>query len=273
MLFLRLRSYLYPQPTLTGSPTVEVNIMFETYIFFFFIFFYFFIFSTNDIDECKELHPCINGTCTNKHGGFNCTCLDGYIKISNTSCREVNSLSVGLIAVFVGSLMLCCGMRKRKLIKLKEKFFEQNGGLMLQRRLSSEHGSSLETTRIFSAEELKSGTNNYDKSAIVGEGGYGTVYKGILANNMVVAIKTPKSIGARNVDPGQFINEVVVLMQINHRNVVRLLGCCLETEAPLLVYEFITNGTLFQHLHNKDSEDAETEDSSRNCRSTCILRC
>ncbi|KAL5577520.1 hypothetical protein UlMin_019219 [Ulmus minor] len=224
-----------------------------------------------DIDECKDSHRCINGTCTNKHGGFNCTCLDGYIKVNETSCREVNnrndnpqrralliyiplSLSVGLIAAFAASLMLCCGMRKRKLIKLKEKFFEQNGGLMLQRRLSSEHGSSLETTRIFSAEELKNATNNYDKSAIVGEGGYGTVYKGILANNMVVAIKKPKSIGAQNVDPGQFINEVVVLMQINHRNVVRLLGCCLETEAPVLVYEFITNGTLFQHLHNKDSE-------------------
>lgn len=133
-------------------------------------------------------------------------------------------------------------------MKLKAKFFEQNGGFMLQQQLIS-HGGSVQTTKIFSEKELRSATKNYDRSTILGEGGFGSVYKGILSDNRVVAIKKSK-ISAQTQNE-QFINEITVLLQINHRNVVKLLGCCLETEVPVLVYEFVTNGTLFEHIHQR----------------------
>ncbi|XP_074349519.1 wall-associated receptor kinase 5-like [Apium graveolens] len=121
---------------------------------------------------------------------------------------------------------------------------------MLREELSRDNELA-ETTRLFTEEDLKMATSNYDESGIIGRGGYGTVYKGVISpNNIVVAIKKAKL--SEQSQNSQFINEVIILSRTNHINIVKLIGCCLKTEVPLLVYEFITNGTLSDHIHGKD---------------------
>ncbi|XP_044500577.1 wall-associated receptor kinase-like 2 [Mangifera indica] len=133
---------------------------------------------------------------------------------------------------------------------MKQRFFKRNGGLLLKQRLSSNNASDIGQINLFTSKELEKATDNYNTNRILGQGGQGTVYKGMLAEGRIVAIKRPKRVDKKKVE--EFVNEVVILSKIDHRNVVQLLGSCLETEVPLLVFEFIPNGTLYQHIHHQN---------------------
>ncbi|XP_020225386.1 putative wall-associated receptor kinase-like 16 [Cajanus cajan] len=219
-----------------------------------------------DIDECKtDNHTCISEqNCHNTEGSHICFCPDGQSGngTKGIGCHKKDVVSKVLIGVAATIVILVVGTsslyliyQRKKLVKLREKYFKQNGGSILLQQLSTKENSS-HMTQIFSEEELKKATNNFDESLIIGSGGFGTVFKGFLANNRTVAIKKSKIIDESQKE--QFINEVVVLSQINHRNVVKLLGCCLEREVPLLVYEFVESGTLFDFLHTKRKINNET---------------
>ncbi|KAI4339986.1 hypothetical protein MLD38_024868 [Melastoma candidum] len=90
--------------------------------------------------------------------------------------------------------------------------FKRNGGLLLEQIVSQE-------TQIFTSEELEKATDHFNECRMLSKGGFGTVYKGMLSDGRIMAILIHEK------QVNQFIGEVVILSETNHRNIVKLLGC------------------------------------------------
>ncbi|KAI3953298.1 hypothetical protein MKX01_042293 [Papaver californicum] len=218
-----------------------------------------------DVNECDDQSSnlCVQN-CTNTIGSYICSCPKGSRgdgRKGGSGCIQDNqnspvlqiSLGIGLGFLFLilSGSWLYLSMKKRNSIKLKKKCFRKNGGLLLKQQISTHENGGVESSaKIFTAKELQLATKNYDAKLVLGRGGHGIVYKGTLSDNRFVAIKKP--IVAKESQIEEFINELVILTQVNHRNVVKILGCCLETEVPLIVYEYVSNGTLSDHIHSKN---------------------
>uniref|UniRef100_A0A0E0G9F0 non-specific serine/threonine protein kinase n=1 Tax=Oryza nivara TaxID=4536 RepID=A0A0E0G9F0_ORYNI len=110
----------------------------------------------------------------------------------------------------------------------------------------------IDGVRCFTYEEMASATNNFDMSAQVGQGGYGIVYKGILADGTIVAIKRAHEDSLQG--STEFCTEIELLSRLHHRNLVALVGYCDEENEQMLVYEFMPNGTLRDHLSGKSKQ-------------------
>ena len=121
-----------------------------------------------------------------------------------------------LLLLVFATIFATKSLKDRKAKKMREYFFKQNRGLLLQQLVDKDIAERM----IFSLEELEKATNKFDKARVLGGGGQGTVYKGILSDQHVVAIKMSKLVIQREIEG--FINEVAILSQINHKNVVKL---------------------------------------------------
>ncbi|KAL1558007.1 hypothetical protein AAHA92_08525 [Salvia divinorum] len=101
--------------------------------------------------------------------------------------------------------------------------------------------------RWYSMRELQIATNQFSSQNVIGEGGYGIVYRGVLQDGSVIAVK--KLLNNKGQAEKEFTVEVEAIGKVKHKNLVSLLGYCAEGAHRLLVYEYIDNGNLEQWLH------------------------
>ncbi|VAH71751.1 unnamed protein product [Triticum turgidum subsp. durum] len=147
-------------------------------------------------------------------------------------------------------LMACLGCfvwykcKKRKQTVASNKFMRSGSSMTSYSKDLELDGSP----HIFTFEELEVATDGFSASRELGDGGFGTVYKGKLKDGRVVAVKRLYKNNYRRVE--QFLNEVDILSRLLHQNLVILYGCTSRMSRDLLlVYEFIANGTVADHLH------------------------
>ncbi|KAI8001625.1 putative LRR receptor-like serine/threonine-protein kinase [Camellia lanceoleosa] len=111
-------------------------------------------------------------------------------------------------------------------------------------------GMELLSGSFFNARQIKAATQNFSPAMRLGEGGFGSVYKGVLLNGTAIAVKQLSSKSRQGIR--EFVNEVGTISALQHPNLVKLLGCCAEDNQLLLVYEFMENNSLAHALFGSD---------------------
>ncbi|GKU86066.1 hypothetical protein SLEP1_g642 [Rubroshorea leprosula] len=142
-----------------------------------------------------------------------------------------------LVAVFVASLVVFLYVRKRR----SEVTYTMRAAIDMR---------NWNTARVFSYKEIKAATNSFKE--VIGRGSFGSVYLGKLSDGKLVAVKVRFDKSQLGAD--SFINEVYLLSQIRHQNLVCLEGFCHESKQHILVYEYLPGGSLSDHLYGPNSQ-------------------
>ncbi|TKW01554.1 hypothetical protein SEVIR_8G188600v4 [Setaria viridis] len=198
-----------------------------------------------NINECEltKYHCGSNSKCHDTQGDYVCKCKFGYKGDgkSEKGCRRIfpgyaTAILVALVSLTI-LVILPYLLYKEHERRIRRGYFDKNGGKILS-------GANIV---IFSEAKLSQFTNNFSEE--IGRGAFGMVFKGINDEHQPVAVKRPIVEGEKPQQGGEFVGEIIFQFDIRHPNIVPLVGCCLETSIPMLVFEFIPNGSLSDMLH------------------------
>ncbi|XP_028791799.1 probable LRR receptor-like serine/threonine-protein kinase At1g07650 [Neltuma alba] len=142
-----------------------------------------------------------------------------------------------MLAALVLLLMLLGIMRWKGWLGGEDSVYKELRGIDLQ-------------TGLFTLRQIKTATENFDATNKLGEGGFGSVYKGLLSDGTVIAVKQLSSKSKQG--NREFVNEIGMISGLQHPNLVKLYGCCVEGNQLILVYEYMENNCLSRALFGKD---------------------
>ncbi|XP_073300775.1 probable LRR receptor-like serine/threonine-protein kinase At1g07650 isoform X2 [Primulina huaijiensis] len=170
---------------------------------------------------------------------------------SNERKKILIGIGAALVALFLILTVICFFWWKRRSDKISRE--QELRGLDLR-------------TGFFTFRQIKAATNNFNSENKIGEGGFGSVYKGTLLDGTVIAVKQLSSKSKQG--NREFVNEVGIISGLQHPNLVKLYGCCIEGNQLLLVYEYMENNNLARALYGPEEWQLDMDWSTR--RKICI---
>ncbi|KAK6145652.1 hypothetical protein DH2020_022472 [Rehmannia glutinosa] len=176
---------------------------------------------------------------------MNCSCI-AYAHDSDLGCMfwnstlfDIQKFPIGLSSSDLYFRVANSELGKRRAIVLGKAGASDSVDSSFQDELSK---LNLEEFPLFKFEMLENATDGFSNANKLGKGGFGLVYKGELANKREIAVKRLSRASGQGMH--EFMNEVVLISKLQHRNLVRLMGCCVENNEKMLIYEYMPNKSL-----------------------------
>ncbi|ESQ29283.1 hypothetical protein EUTSA_v10023852mg [Eutrema salsugineum] len=183
----------------------------------------------------------------------NCSCL-AFAFIHGIGCLMWNGELMDSVQFSAGGELLSIRLARSELVgnKRKKTIVAISAIISKDAWRNDLRPQDVTGLNFFDMNTIETATNNFSLSNKLGQGGFGSVYKGKLQDGKEIAVKRLSSSSGQGKE--EFMNEIVLISKLQHRNLVRILGCCIEGEERLLIYEFMVNKSLNTFLFDSRRE-------------------